>query len=752
MIYPVIHSGKNKPWSLLSLFWLVVLATIPTSHALAQVSTPLREMRSGWYPRTPYQMETRVGGRRELTGLEIHVAKELFGRAGYEVSFDAMAWSDMLDGLRAGDMDFVMGAYFEEYRTGFARFSRPYRTERNVVYYHEGIQGASLVRGIDDLIEFLENNPLRMAIIGTPDDYAYGSTRFTDFLKDPPETFRMVPSGGYNDSMNLVMLGRADLFVANPVIGDRLLAETGYSDRIRKMAVEFPEMPVHIMFSRHSVSQEQVEAFDSILASMLEENRIRALHREFLLPVYLSIATQQYWFDLLSLLGIAAFCFSGVLLARKEHYNLFGALVLATLPAIGGGVLRDLFLGVDQVFVLESPKFMVAAIAVVLVSFVGFKSYDYLYGTSRERAGKIGGFVERRLGWFYGRLFKFFDAWAVAIFSVIGVNVALETQADPLWLWGPAMAAVTASGGVVLRDIVRADFNIEMLKQDSYAEISILGGVLYTGGLMLLPHEMNLDLIFNLTMVGIASLFAIRFFILWKGYANPLQFGARYARPKSRLERFTRLEPDLWMLVAGYYQEDREGKARHLAEDELEERHSRFIYARAELRDFLDQVAAEPLDPASVRKYRQSGVGLEQISLIEENLFSYLIRLPHPLADKPPDRPAPGLKLQQHMHESLKTLIDTTLGAVESGEAMDFSLLEELTSRQHERFNRLRAKYAVRQEQEDDAALEAVLMATHRVERIIDLLGDYARLRLDKKKTDLGSAFSRKAQQELLLR
>lgn len=733
---------------LFPVLFICVLVTSLSFPAQANNPAPLRELKSGWYSRVPYQMEIKIGSRTEVAGLEIQAARELFAQAGYSVSFDAMPWSAMMDGLRNGTVDFVMGAYFEEYRTQFAHYSIPYRKERNTVYYHENLQGAGQVGSMEELIEFLSGNPLRMAIIGTPDEYAYGSEIFTSFLKDPPEEFSMVSSQGYNDSMNLVMQGRADFFVASQVIGDRMLAETGYSSHINKMPWAFPEIPVHVMFSRKSISAEQVETFNSIIESMLRQNRIRSLHTEFLLPVYLSIATQQFWFDLLTLLGIVAFCFSGVLLARKEHYNLFGALVLAILPAIGGGVLRDLFLGVDQVFVLKTPAFMIVAISVVIMAFAGFKSYDYLHARSREHTGKIDRLMEKGVGLMFGRLFKFFDAWAVAIFTVVGVNVALESQAGPLWLWGPAMAVLTASGGVVLRDIVRADFNIEMLKQDSYAEISILGGILYTGGLMLLPSEMNVDHIFYLTMTMITLLFALRSFILWKGYANPLQFGAQYRRPATRLEQFVRHEPELWNILSDYYREDSRGRAIPAAGDELEGLHNRFIYAGDRLRGFLDQVAGEPLDPLSVSKYRQCSFSLEVVSSVEENLYAYLEGLERLSRDKS----AQAMELQQHIHESLKTLLETTAGAVESNDPEDFSMLEGLTSGYQERFNRLRVRYGAQHEKEHEPGLEALLQATHRVERIIYLLSDYVLLRLNRKKTDLGGAFSRKAQQVHLLR
>ncbi len=109
------------------------------------------------------------------------------------------------------------------------------------------------------------------------------------------------------------------------------------------------------MYSRETITKEEVAYFDERLAEMSESGYIRSLHIHNILPVYLSITTGQFWFTLLKYLGIIAFCTPGVILARKERYNFFGALLLATMPAIGGGVLRDLILGADQVFVLKIP-------------------------------------------------------------------------------------------------------------------------------------------------------------------------------------------------------------------------------------------------------------------------------------------------------------------------------------------------------------------------------------------------------------
>ena len=55
-------------------------------------------------------------------------------------------------------------------------------------------------------------------------------------------------------------------------------------------------------------------------------------------------------------MGTAAFALSGVVLAYGGQYTLFGALVLAALPAVGGGIVRDLLLQRDPLGVVRSPR------------------------------------------------------------------------------------------------------------------------------------------------------------------------------------------------------------------------------------------------------------------------------------------------------------------------------------------------------------------------------------------------------------
>lgn len=49
---------------------------------------------------------------------------------------------------------------------------------------------------------------------------------------------------------------------------------------------------------------------------------------------------------ILELIGSAAFAISGVVVAKKKKMDIFGAVILGCVTAVGGGAIRDLILGI----------------------------------------------------------------------------------------------------------------------------------------------------------------------------------------------------------------------------------------------------------------------------------------------------------------------------------------------------------------------------------------------------------------------
>ena len=71
--------------------------------------------------------------------------------------------------------------------------------------------------------------------------------------------------------------------------------------------------------------------------------------------------------------------------------------------------------------------------------------------------------------------------------------VALATRSEPLWLWGPLLATITGAGGGILRDVVRSEPNIAVLKGELYPEIAFIWG-LFLSCFILWQTSQSIDL------------------------------------------------------------------------------------------------------------------------------------------------------------------------------------------------------------------------------------------------------------------
>lgn len=160
-------------------------------------------------------------------------------------------------------------------------------------------------------------------------------------------------------------------------------------------------------------------------------------------------------FTLLSILdyvGTFAFAISGVRMAARKGFDLFGAFVVGFVTAVGGGTLRDLMLGVTPFWMLQPSYVVITGIALVVVSI--FK--DLLVRLDSA--------------------FIFFDAVGLALFTVVGLEKSLQAG-NPMWV-NIIMGCVTGAAGGMLRDIF---INEEPLifRKDIYAMAAIFGGMIY---------------------------------------------------------------------------------------------------------------------------------------------------------------------------------------------------------------------------------------------------------------------------------
>src|SRR6476661_10292205 len=71
----------------------------------------------------------------------------------------------------------------------------------------------------------------------------------------------------------------------------------------------------------------------------------------------------------LNLIGVFAFALSGALLAVRRKFDIVGMAVLATVTAIGGGIIRDVLIGDIPPAALTDPWSLLIPLAAAVLTF-----------------------------------------------------------------------------------------------------------------------------------------------------------------------------------------------------------------------------------------------------------------------------------------------------------------------------------------------------------------------------------------------
>lgn len=163
-------------------------------------------------------------------------------------------------------------------------------------------------------------------------------------------------------------------------------------------------------------------------------------------------------------LGTAAFSVSGALTAVKHKMDIFGVVVLGIVTALGGGLLRDIILNISPPSLFANTLYLsIAAVSALVVFFILAKT--------RNLAVFITGKI-------FNWLLNVTDAIGLGMFTVIGVNIAVEAHQGYQPVFYIFLGMLTGVGGGVIRDILAGTIP-KILNKHIYAVASLTGAVLY---------------------------------------------------------------------------------------------------------------------------------------------------------------------------------------------------------------------------------------------------------------------------------
>ena len=142
----------------------------------------------------------------------------------------------------------------------------------------------------------------------------------------------------------------------------------------------------------------------------------------------------------LELIGTAAFTVSGAIVGIKKQMDLFGVIVLGVCTAVGGGIVRDVILGITPPATFHDPVYTLTAAAVSVLMFLPHV---------RARVGRHEPVFDR--------LLLVMDAVGLGVFTVVGVQCAYrQAEHDTLFLT-VFVGLITGVGGGVMRDLFAGD-------------------------------------------------------------------------------------------------------------------------------------------------------------------------------------------------------------------------------------------------------------------------------------------------------
>ncbi|MEC9406952.1 MAG: transporter substrate-binding domain-containing protein [Abyssibacter sp.] len=229
-------------------------AATETSAASAEAASPACMLTVGWDPWEPYSYETLEG---RITGLDVDLVRQMGEAADCEVRFHKGNWVALLDELRAGEIDVLMAATPTADRRDFAHFSEPYRDESFALFAQQA--KAQMYQGTS--LEALLTDGKR---IGITDGYYYGDG-VQALLSDPQFDAQIIAAPVPEANYRHLEEGLVDVVIGDPYVASAVLRRTGLGEAIEQLRGHVHAGTVTFMFSRESVSAEQVTAMNAAL-------------------------------------------------------------------------------------------------------------------------------------------------------------------------------------------------------------------------------------------------------------------------------------------------------------------------------------------------------------------------------------------------------------------------------------------------------------------------------------------------------
>ena len=191
----------------------------------------------------------------------------------------------------------------------------------------------------------------------------------------------------------------------------------------------------------------------------------------------------------LELIGTCAFAISGAVLGITKRFDIFGVIFSGIITALGGGTVRDLLLGNLPPAMFRNYIYLIFAVATCLLTFIVASILKNKFSENIVVIDKVN---------------NIFDAIGLGVFTIVGMNVAINSGFADNFFFVVFLGMTTGCGGGIVRDAIVGEVPF-VLRKRVYAVASIAGGIAYYVMYIMLEQGVVIS-----AVVGITLIFALR--------------------------------------------------------------------------------------------------------------------------------------------------------------------------------------------------------------------------------------------------
>jgi polar amino acid transport system substrate-binding protein len=229
----------------------------PASTATVTPAAEPCQLKLGFEAWEPYQY---VGVDQTATGLDIELVHAVAKKMNCQITPQQGTWVELISSLKTGSVDMLLGASKTAAREQYALFSEPYRKEQFVLFVR-----ATDIAGLPQasMAEFLSAGKT----LGIVSEYFYGE-EFAQLYNDEKIKKHVVEAPLSELNLARLIDEEIDGMLEDRFVAASMLRRKGLDKTVSPHSISLGDNDVFVMFSKTSVKDSQVTAFNEAMTAI----------------------------------------------------------------------------------------------------------------------------------------------------------------------------------------------------------------------------------------------------------------------------------------------------------------------------------------------------------------------------------------------------------------------------------------------------------------------------------------------------